>query len=47
MAKESRQRSREAEEVEKSKANAVAQSKFDEILTISIELKDFLDKVPD
>ena len=44
LAEESRRRS---EEADKSKAKAVAESKYDVILTISIELEEFLDKVPD
>ena len=35
------------EEGEKAKANAVAMSKYDEIMLISTEFDDFLDKVPD
>ena len=36
-----------SEQTERSKANALAQSKYDEILHISTEMEDFLDKVPD
>ena len=36
-----------SEKAEKEKANALAQSKYDEILTLSIELDEFLDKTVD
>ena len=38
---------KKSEDADKSKANAVAHSKYDEILTISSELDEFLDKVSD
>ena len=38
---------KKSEEAERIKANAVAQSKYDEILTVSVELDEVLDKVTD
>ena len=38
---------KKAEESEKTRDNAIAQSKYDEILTISIELEDFLTEIDD
>ena len=51
LVEENRKKSEEAErtkvETERIKANAVAQSKYDEILTVSNELDEVLDKVTD
>ena len=40
-------RENKAEQVEKEKANAVADAKYDEILAASTELEDYLEQVAD
>ena len=36
-----------SEQVERARANAIAQSKYDEIMLVSTELDEFVDKIPD